>query len=431
MDEKRLEYGIFSNSEPLRNRKAVLQMLDREINGTKFNSDVFKNSDWTGIPLVFAKNHPNPLMMYIDPEKAIADVQGKLVGKVTSNQFDGVGHPKMLGDLQIDDTEVNSLIDQGKLSLSTSFFANRAEDFTKIKPNHILLFIEDANNIPKDLGTMFLNKNLEPYGAVEYADPGYQADKVKRYPIDTEAHVRAAWAYINMPKNSAKYTPEQVSHIKTRIKSAAKKYGIAIGNKEDFMEYEISKESIVETLEFINKHPEVIEDEMKTLISTLIPTGIDGGQGSQLQQKQKITVTDNQKETQSTMAEDKTTELANQLAIQNKEKEALLAEKLKLEATVKAFEQKEAERIKVKQDTQWQEIKKHIPIGLTNKAEDEAKLKAEVLADPLTFMCKLFTPEYQLPPATKEDGVQYQQKGEDQKSKNGFTVGAAVMIGGE
>ena len=32
----------------------------------------------------------------------------------------------------------------------------------------------------------------EPYGAVTYADPGYQSDGVKRYPIDTEAHTRAA-----------------------------------------------------------------------------------------------------------------------------------------------------------------------------------------------------------------------------------------------
>lgn len=35
--------------------------------------------------------------------------------------------------------------------------------------------------------------NKEPYGSVAYADPGYQSDGKKRYPIDTEAHIRAAW----------------------------------------------------------------------------------------------------------------------------------------------------------------------------------------------------------------------------------------------
>lgn len=61
-----------------------------------------------------------------------------------------------------------------------------------------------------------------PYGDVEYADPGYQADKQKRYPIDTEGHIRAAWNYIHKPKNAGKYTPEQVSSIKSKITAAWK-----------------------------------------------------------------------------------------------------------------------------------------------------------------------------------------------------------------
>lgn len=66
-----------------------------------------------------------------------------------------------------------------------------------------------------------------PYGTdTEYADPGYQNDGQKRYPIDTEAHCRAAWSYINQRKNAAKYTAEQVSAIKTRIRRAGKKFGI-------------------------------------------------------------------------------------------------------------------------------------------------------------------------------------------------------------
>ncbi len=63
----------------------------------------------------------------------------------------------------------------------------------------------------------------KPYGNVTYADPGYQADKKKRYPLDTAAHVKAAWSYINMDKNASQYTPAQVSSIKGRIKAAAKK----------------------------------------------------------------------------------------------------------------------------------------------------------------------------------------------------------------
>lgn len=63
------------------------------------------------------------------------------------------------------------------------------------------------------------------YGDVKFAD-----SVNNKYPIDTEDHVRAAWSYINMPKNAAKYTPSEVSAIKSRIKAAAKKFGIQISN---------------------------------------------------------------------------------------------------------------------------------------------------------------------------------------------------------
>ena len=73
-----------------------------------------------------------------------------------------------------------------------------------------------------------------PYGDVEYADPGYQKDGVKRYPVDTAAHVRAAWSYINMPANAAQYSSEHLSAVRGRITAAAKKFGITIAeDKED------------------------------------------------------------------------------------------------------------------------------------------------------------------------------------------------------
>ncbi len=55
----------------------------------------------------------------------------------------------------------------------------------------------------------------DKYGSVEYADPTN-----KKYPIDTEEHIRAAWSYIHMPKNSEKYSAEDAAKIKERIASA-------------------------------------------------------------------------------------------------------------------------------------------------------------------------------------------------------------------
>lgn len=58
----------------------------------------------------------------------------------------------------------------------------------------------------------------DKYGDVAFADP-----KNKKYPIDTEEHIRAAWNYINKPKNADKYSSGDVSSIKDRIVAAWKK----------------------------------------------------------------------------------------------------------------------------------------------------------------------------------------------------------------
>ena len=56
------------------------------------------------------------------------------------------------------------------------------------------------------------------YGNVTFADPVN-----KKYPIDTEEHIRAAWSYIGQEKNQAQYSPAEVDAIKRRIVAAWKK----------------------------------------------------------------------------------------------------------------------------------------------------------------------------------------------------------------
>lgn len=73
-------------------------------------------------------------------------------------------------------------------------------------------------------GVSVKDGDKKPYGDVTYADP-----KNNKYPVDTEAHVRAAWSYINMDKNASQYSAEELSAVKGRIKRAAEKFGIDIG----------------------------------------------------------------------------------------------------------------------------------------------------------------------------------------------------------
>jgi hypothetical protein len=73
---------------------------------------------------------------------------------------------------------------------------------------------------------------MKPYGNVSYADPGYQKDGKKRYPIDTEAHAKSAWSYINQADNASNYTSEQLASIKSKIMAALKKFGVDVSDDE-------------------------------------------------------------------------------------------------------------------------------------------------------------------------------------------------------
>lgn len=67
----------------------------------------------------------------------------------------------------------------------------------------------------------------------EYGDVPYADSENHKYPVDTESHVRAAWSYINMPKNAKKYSPEKLAKVKGKIKSAAKRHGIKISDSSE------------------------------------------------------------------------------------------------------------------------------------------------------------------------------------------------------
>lgn len=76
-------------------------------------------------------------------------------------------------------------------------------------------------------------KAKEPYGAVAYADPGFQADKKKRYPVDTKSHVLSALSYIDNPADAAKYSTDDLARVKANIAVAAAKFGIKTSAKTE------------------------------------------------------------------------------------------------------------------------------------------------------------------------------------------------------
>lgn len=61
-----------------------------------------------------------------------------------------------------------------------------------------------------------------------YADPGYQADKQKRYPLNNQKRIRAAWSYVSQKDNAAQYTGPQLKRVKGRIKAAMRRIGAKV-----------------------------------------------------------------------------------------------------------------------------------------------------------------------------------------------------------
>lgn len=90
---------------------------------------------------------------------------------------------------------------------------------TIMRPSDVLKWVE-----LNQFGEERTNKpgNAMPYGDVHYADPGYQSDKKKRYPLDTPEHIKAAWDYIHHGNDKGQYTAAQSKSIEAAIVAAWK-----------------------------------------------------------------------------------------------------------------------------------------------------------------------------------------------------------------
>ena len=69
-------------------------------------------------------------------------------------------------------------------------------------------------------------EGIRKYGDVEFADPVNN-----KYPVDTPEHIRAAWAYIHVPRNAMFYTASELELIKSRIIEAARRFGIELSEE--------------------------------------------------------------------------------------------------------------------------------------------------------------------------------------------------------
>ena len=169
---------------------AILQTLNREIGGYCFPVEPFTNSinDWEGIPVIYANDHPDMELFSENPTKALEDIKGEVVGQVSKPYIATEGHPRLMAGITNTNTDVAQLIKDGQASLSTGFMgaADKESKILNVTPNHVLLFKEDSENMPKDHGAFILNKEdlIEFTNRGEIMPDENLTDKIKQPIID-------------------------------------------------------------------------------------------------------------------------------------------------------------------------------------------------------------------------------------------------------
>lgn len=191
--------GLLYDVDPPKSRSDILELVERgDVSKSSFAFRVVED-DWT----LTDQNYPKRMLQSVE----LVDV----APVVTPAYVD---------------------TSAGLRSLALKFDAPLEEVRAMAEENDLRRFFSRSDRPSEPRGGNAPGDGSKPYGDVDYADPGYQADKKKRYPLDNHDHVVAAWDYINVARNAGKYSAEQVASIKGRIKSAAKKFGISISDDE-------------------------------------------------------------------------------------------------------------------------------------------------------------------------------------------------------
>lgn len=222
---------------------SILQTLNRVIGGFCFKTEVFADSitEWDGIPVIFANQHPDMTLFSNNPQEALKKVDGEIVGAVTNPYIATEGHPRMMGELTNSNQEVAKLIDNGEASISTGFTGTHdgKKTVTEVIPNHVLIFKEDAENMPKDHGAFILNKQ-EFYGHI----------------FDTEV--------LNMEDN--KELSKEIAIANKKIGDMASKLDIANKAKDDLTATVTEKDGLLEVAnKTIIERDTTIEDKAKII----------------------------------------------------------------------------------------------------------------------------------------------------------------------
>jgi hypothetical protein len=179
--------AVMTDEQPepqtFRKHDVVLQTLNREHNGLFLTEGAFAPTlnAWNGVPIIYANAHIDPKAYDANPEAELARVGGRVVGTFRDPRIEHVGHPNIRGKLDIKDAMVDALIEAGRVTPSSAFFANPEDQDPStlsgpVKPHHVLLFPEGGPLQPGDKGALILNTK-RPDNMVDETESKWQALK--------------------------------------------------------------------------------------------------------------------------------------------------------------------------------------------------------------------------------------------------------------
>jgi|GEM_PF-4288998 len=123
---------------------------------------------WDSVPAIFAQDHPDMDLYDEDPEAALAAIAtidgdpGRVVGYHSESIIFTAGQPRLETRVTFTDADIEKRYDDGELAPSTGFRAKKINDDGTldgtVRPHHILYFVQDRRNQPRDQGAMLLNK---------------------------------------------------------------------------------------------------------------------------------------------------------------------------------------------------------------------------------------------------------------------------------
>lgn len=90
-----------------------------------------------------------------------------------------------------------------------------------------------SDGTPSGFGRLDEAARTNPFGDVTYADPGLQSDGISRYPVDTEAHARTSWEFLEQDENASRYSPEQLAQVKATAFEALQRFGVKVDNASE------------------------------------------------------------------------------------------------------------------------------------------------------------------------------------------------------